>query len=230
MYVILVNPDDSLYGSKKERLMQRQKLVNKLVFVVDPIYNGIDMTDATVMLEFLLPVSKRYETEILTLSNQRYGDGFLQYELPLDTKLSSEAGDIVLQLTFVKTELDEYGNDTQRVRKTSTTTVKIIPIACWSDIIPDEALLGLDQRLLKIDAQIRAMDDYMNVLDNNQVDDLVYDDNAETLQLSAKGVGVGTKVSVKDMLDEGTPIVDLDSSPDADDDDDVDEDDNVVEF
>ena len=107
MYVILVNPDDSLYGSKKERLMQRQKLVNKLVFIVDSIYNDIDMTDATVMLEYLLPVSKKYETEILTLSEKRYNDCFLQYELPLDTKLSSEAGEIELQLTFVKNELDE---------------------------------------------------------------------------------------------------------------------------
>ena len=43
MYVILVNDDNSLYGSKKERIMQRSKLVNNLVFIVDPIYKGVDM-------------------------------------------------------------------------------------------------------------------------------------------------------------------------------------------
>lgn len=231
MYVILVNPDDSLYGSKKERLMQRQKLVNKLVFIVDPIYNNIDMTDASVMLEYLLPVSKKYETEILTLSEKRYNDCFLQYELPLDTKLSSEAGNIELQLTFVKTELDEHGNGIQRVRKTSATTIEILPIKAWSDIIPDAALSGLDQRLIKLDAQMRAMNDYLSVIDSSKVDNLVYNDADETLQLSANGVGIGDKVSVKDMLDEGSPVVDLNSKPeDKPNDDDEPTESNVVEF
>lgn len=223
MYVILVNTDDSLYGSKKERLMQRQKLVNKLVFIVDSIYNGIDMTDATVMLEYLLPVSKKYKTEILTLSEERYNGCFLQYELPLDTKFSSEAGEVELQLTFVKTELNEHGKGIQRVRKTSTTTINIIPISAWSDIIPDAALSSLDERLIKLDAQMRGLDDYLNVIDSNKVDSLVYNDKEETLQLSANGVGVGNKVSVREILDDGIPVVDLDSnSGSSDGDDDVD--------
>ncbi len=233
MYVILVNSDDSLYGSKKERLMQRQKLVNRFVFIVEPVYNNIDMTDATVMLEYLLPVSKRYETEILTLSEERYNNCFLKYELPLDTKLSSEAGEIELQLTFVKTELDEHGNGIQRVRKTSSTTVEIIPITAWSDIVPDAALSSLDQRLLKLDSQMRGLNDYMNAIDGNTniVDDLVYNEKDDTLQLSSKGVGVGSKVSVKDMLDEGSPVIDINSkSEDKPNNDDESTEGNVVEF
>ena len=83
---------------------------------------------------------------------------------------------------------------------------------------------------------MRALNDYMNVLDNNQVDNLVYDDKNETLQLSAKGVGFGNKVSVRDMLDDGIPVVDLDSdsgnTTDKDDNDGCDCgcEDNVVEF
>ena len=55
---------------------------------------------------------------------------------------------------------------------------------------------------------------YINVLDNNQLDNLVYDNETETLHLTSKGVGVGDKVSVKEMLDDGTPVVDLDSNSD----------------
>ncbi len=235
MYVILVNDDDTLYGSHKERIMQRQKLVNNLVIVVDPIYKDINMTDATVMIEYLLPVSKRYETEILTLSDEKYNDCFLQYKLPFDTKLTSEAGEIQIQLTFVKTELDENGKGIQRVRKTSSTVINVIPITAWSDIIPDNALSSLDERLIKLDAQMRGLNEYMNVLDNNQVDNLVYDDEAETLQLSANGKEIGNKVSVRDMLDEGTPVVDIGSNnddvekPEIPDSSDKDES-NVVEF
>lgn len=215
-YIIFVNDDNTLYGSCKSRIMQRSKCVDTLTFVVNRIYKGIDMADTTVMLEYLLPVSKTYKTEYLKLSEERYKeekykDCFLQYKLPFDTNITSEAGAVELQLTFVSTGLDAKGNGTQRVRKTSTTTIDIIPISAWSDIIPDESLLALDQRILAQDAQIRALADLANVLDGAQVDNLVYNPAEDTLQLSAKGVKIGNKVSVKEMLDDGIPVVDLDN-------------------
>lgn len=231
MYVILVNPDNTLYGSVKQRVMQRSKLVDTLKFVVDPIYNGIDMTNASVLLEYILPISRKYETVYLELCDERYNGCFLQYKLPFDSNLTSEHGAVELQLTFAYAEMDNDGKIVQRVRKTSATTIEVAPISNWSDIIPDSALGGLDQRLIVMNAQIQALDDYMDVLDRNQVDNLVYNDDDETLQLSANGVGVGDKVSVKDMLDEGSPVVDLNSkSEDKPNDDDESTDSNVVEF
>lgn len=211
MYTILVNPDNTLYGSQKSRVMQRSKLVDELRFIVEPTYNGIDMTTATIMLEYVLPVSRKYKTVLLVLDDERYNGCYLQYKLPFDTDLTSEAGSLELQLTFAYVEMNHNGVGIQRVRKTSSTTIEIIPITAWSDIVPDEALSDLDERLIKIDAQMRAMNDYLDVIDSNKVDNLVYDDVNETLQLSANGMGIGNKVSVRDMLDEGTPVVDLDS-------------------
>lgn len=213
MYTILVNQDDSLYGSHKERIMQRQKLVNNLVFIVDPIYrNTHDMTNASVVLEYVLPVSREYKTIYLVLSEERYNGCYLQYKLPFDTDLTSQAGSLELQLTFAYVEMAPNGVGIQRVRKTSPTTIDIVPITAWSDIVPDAALSALDQRILKMDAQMRALDDYLDVIDDNKVDNLVYNEKEDTLQLSANGVGVGNKVSVRDMLDDGIPVVDLDSN------------------
>lgn len=211
-YVILVNPDDTLYGSKKCRIVQRQKLVNTLVFVVDPIYNGIDMTSATVMLEYVLPVSREYKTVILNLSDERYNDCFLQYKLPFDVDLTSQAGSIELQLTFAYVEMTPSGVGIQRVRKTTSTFIEVTPVSAWSDIVPDSALLGLDQRLIKLDASMRALNDYMNVLDDNKVDNLVFNRNEDVLHLSSKGKLIGDKISVKDLLDDGIPVVELGSS------------------
>ena len=211
-YVILVNEDDTLYGSHKERIVQRQKLVNELIFVVDPIYKGIDLTDATVMLEYVLPVSREYKTVLLSLCDERYNGCFLQYKLPFDTDLTSQAGSLELQLTFAYVEMTPNGVGIQRVRKTSATAIEIVPLTAWSDIIPDSALSSLDQRLIKLDSQLRAMNDYLDVIDNNKVDNLVYNSTDETLHLSAKGAVVGDKVSVRDMLDDGIPVVDLDSN------------------
>lgn len=215
-YVILVNSDNSLYGSHKERIIKGSKCVDKLVFVVDPIYKGIDMTDATVVLEYILPISRKYKTEYLTLDNERYNDCFLQYKLPFDSCLTKESGSIELKLTFVKTGLDEKGKGIQRVRKTSSTTIDITPIEAWSDIIPDSALESLDQRIIKQDAQIRALSELADALGDAKADNLVYDEVSDTLQLSSKGVRIGNKVSVKDMIDDGIPVVDLDSNGESD--------------
>lgn len=235
MYVILVNPDDTLYGSVKQRIVQRQKLVNDLVFVVDPIYNGIDMTSATVMLEYVLPVSREYKTALLTLSEERYKGCYLQYKLPFDIGLTAQAGSLELQLTFAYVEMLPNGVGIQRVRKTSSTTIDVVPITAWSDIIPDSALASLDERLIKLDASMRAMNDYLDVIDTNKVDNLVYNSKEDALHLSANGKIVGDKVSVKKILDDGVPVVDFSSGDNNPDHEDgcncgCDCEDNVVEF
>lgn len=215
MYTILIEQDNSMYGSHKERIMQRSKCVDTLVFIVDPIYrNTHDMTNATVMLEYLLPVSKKYETDILTLSDERYNNCYLQYKLPFDTKLTSEAGSVEMQITFVYTDIDENGKGIQRVRKTSSTTVDIIPISAWSDIIPDQALSAIDQRLIKLDAEIRALDEMNKIVADNKADNIKYNENTNELQLLANGKEIGDRVVIKSgntLLEDGVPVVDLNS-------------------
>lgn len=232
MYVILVEQNDELYGSKKERIMEKSKCVDSLVFIVDPIYrNTYDMTSATVMLEYLRPISRKYETEILTLSDERY-NGFLQYKLPFDTKLTAEHGNLELQLTFVYTDLDSNGNGIQRVRKTSATTIEITPISAWSNIVPDAALSSLDQRLIKLDAQIRAIDEMNRIVADSKADNIKYNENTNELQLLSGNKEIGNKVTLKTCdvsLEDGVPVVDFNSAS-GDNMTSDDEDDNVIEF
>lgn len=232
MYVILVEQNDELYGSHKERIMEKSKCVDNLVFVVDPIYrNTYDMTNATVMLEYLRPISRKYETEFLTLSDERY-NGFLQYKLPFDTNLTAEHGSLELQLTFVYTDLDANGNGIQRVRKTSPTTIEIIPISAWANIIPDSALNPLDQRLIMMNAQIRAIEEMNQIVADNKADNIKYNEATNELQLLSGDKEIGNKVTLKtgeEALEDGVPVVDFSSVVDEDTPSE-DEDDNVVEF
>lgn len=237
-YIIIVNDDNSLYGSCKRKIMQREKLFNNLCFLVAPHYNGYEMSKCTVIMRYLLPISKRFVTEKLELSNERYED-YLKYVLPIDTNLTKEYGNVELNLTFTMLDVDDNGNIVQRVRKTTNHVLKITQLPDWDNFVPDEALSALDQRILKQDAQIRALADLAIALDDNMVDNLVYDEKFETLQLSSKGIGVGNKISVRDMLDDGVPVVDLDGSSSGDESDTDTEnkngcdcgcEDNVVEF
>lgn len=230
-YIFLLENDNEIIASHREVLMQRSKLVDEVWFLVNPKYKTCenDMSLYNVSLEYILPVSKSYHSLELTKDKEGYKE-YLKYVVPLDTNLSSESGDIQLQLSFIYVGLDANGNGIQRVRKTKPAKLHITPIAAWGDIIPDSALSAIDQRIIATQAQINELGYYAEIISENQVDNLVYDDNAETLQLMAGKRKIGNKVSVRDMLDDGIPVVDLDDAPDHNDGCNCGCEDNVVEF
>lgn len=194
-YVILVNDDNSMTVTQKRRIMQRSKLVDNMWFLANPVYNNVEMSAFSVLLEYVLPVSRKYCSEILVLSDETY-NGYIKYTLPFDTSLTSEAGDIELQLTFAKADIDADGRAIQLVRKVSSAKVTITPISAWSDIIPDSALGAIDQRLIKADAQIKALDEITSVISESKADNLRYNDANGELQLVAGNKAIGNKVVI----------------------------------
>ena len=249
MYTILVNDDNALVTSVRERIMQRSKLMNSLHFLVNPKYeidtvkydntstdtsditedtttsdattlkeksdgevtvepvvvDGIaDMSKFTVMLEYLTPVSKQYKSEILTLTvddegkPKTYKDR-LEYKLPFDTYLTSEVGDIEVQLTFTAADLDADGKGYQYVRKTSTAAITITPISAWSDIVPDKALNAIDQRLLETQKQIKALEELNDISAVAKADNITLDSETNTITLTANGEKIGDAISISEL-------------------------------
>ena len=194
MYTILIEENNTLYASQTQRIMQRSKLVDTMSFLVAPTYNDLDMSECSVVLEYVT-ANNKYRTEFLTLSDELY-KGYLQYNLPVDTSITEEAGEVKLQVSFIYVDLDEQGNEIQKVRKTGSYTLTIVPIIAWSDIIPDEALSALDQRIIKLDAQTKALNSMNDILAQTKADDISYEEN--TLQLMANGRKIGTAISFSD--------------------------------
>lgn len=193
MYTFLINADNSITASLVERIMQRSKLVDNLHFLADTIYSGVDMTNYTVLLEYKLPVSKSYKTEILKKSTELYKNK-LEYKLPFDTNLTSEAGDIEFWLTFSDVEMTAGGETIQRVRKVGPGVVHIVPISNWADMVPDEALSPLDQRILELIALNKSMYDQLNTNLDNKADNIKYQNNI--LQLTSNGKEIGNAVEI----------------------------------
>ena len=193
MYTFLINADNSITASLTERIMQRSKLVDSLHFLADTIYSGVDMTEYTVLLEYKLPVSKSYKTEILKKSTELYKNK-LEYKLPFDTNLTSEAGDIEFWLTFSDVEMTAEGETIQHVRKVGPGVIHIIPISNWADIVPDEALSSLDQRLIELIALNKSMYDQLNINLDGKADNIKYQNNI--LQLTSNGKEIGNAVEI----------------------------------
>lgn len=230
-YIFVLEKDNSLFASHKEVIMQREKLVNDIWFLVNPEYNDNDMSLFSVMLEYVLPCSKHYHTLDLVQDQEGYEE-YLKYVVPLDTNLSSEPGDIELQLTFIYVGLDADGNGIQKVRKTKTSKLHITPVSAWSDIIPDAALSALDQRLIKADAQMKALEEAHKLLNESKADNLKYDDENSTLQLLSGDKEIGDKVTIKSCTgvasEDGIPVIDFSDSASGGSSDD--NDDDIVEF
>lgn len=230
-YVILVNDDNTMTTTQKRRVVQRSKLVDDMWLLANPIYNGYEMKNFTVSLEYVLPVSRRYRNEILRLSEEDY-NGYLKYLLPFDTTLTEEPGNIELTVTFLLVEIDADGRAIQRVRKVVGTHINIQSATAWSDIIPDDALSALDQRIIMTNAQIKALSEMSDALMSSKADNIKHDKENNTIQLTSAGKEIGNKVSLgvgTGSLEDGIPAVDFStlsgsgSNPD-------DSEDNVVEF
>ena len=194
MYTLLLNDNNELVISVKERIMQRSKLVDSLHFLVNPIYKGHNMAEFTVMMEYLLPVSREYKSEILVMSDELYKEK-LEYKLPFDTCLTKEAGNIEVQLTFIKVSLDADGNSKQQVRKTTPAVITITPISAWSDIIADSALNAIDQRLIQTEIMLNAMNDMSQYLYENKADNIMYNTEENYVQLTANGEPIGDRIT-----------------------------------
>lgn len=211
MYTILITADNEMIASTPERIMQRSKLVDTLRFLTAPTYKEQDMSDYTVIMEYKLPVSQEPHSETLTLSEELYQEN-LEYKLPVDTSLTKEAGKVEIQISFLKTGMDEDGKITQYVRKISPCFINIIPVSAWSNMVPDAELAAIDQRILKLDAIANQMVDMQEMALDSKADDISYEDN--TIQLMANGKKIGTS-HVLDQQKE-FDVVDFSGNSDSD--------------
>ena len=203
MTTVLLNDDNELIVTIRDRIMQRSKNVDILSFIVPQMYkDSIDMFDYDCTLEYLTPISHKYKVEKLTMDDSLYyptdnSQPYVRYLLPFDTKLTAENGDIEMQLTFTSLDVNEDGQQVQYVRKTSSCKITIIPITAWSDVIPDEALTEIDQKILELQGLVKTINDLAISIDTEKADDIAVKD--DYLTLLANGEEIGTKINLEDL-------------------------------
>lgn len=204
MYTILLGEDNELVTSVQERIMQRSKLVDSLHFLAEPIYKEENMAEYECLLEYCPPISREPKTEILQQSSEKYKD-MLEFKLPFDTALTSEAGDVEIQLSFYKLEMLADGTGVQHVRHTSKGTLKILPISAWSNIIPDSMLTALDQRMVALQALTNQLADANAAIADTKADGLIYNEGRLQLKAGKNPIGNTVQITSSDVdLEDGT--------------------------
>lgn len=207
MYTILINDDNTLTKSVTERIMHRSTNVNTIQFLMNPVYTcrdgeSMDMTEFTVTLEYVLPVSRTYKTVILEPEEELYKER-LRYTFPLSTEFTSEVGEVELKFTMTKLNMLEDGTKVEYVRPTSSTCVNVLAVENWSDYIADSNLSTIAQIMLNVQARQEELNDSIAQLSSEQVADIKLDADNDNIHLvNNAGDKIGEGINTTELGDE----------------------------
>ena len=176
MYTLLAKKDNLFVTSVKERIVQKTKLTNTVRILVTNEHNGVNMKDCLAIMYYKLPISDEWRSKELTPSEELYQNKYVEYLFPTDTWLTSEYGDVVVELRFYNVSLNDGINVDQYLRKI---TDGIIHISCskdWASGIADDLLSPIDQRIIQIMMVQNRQEEMMNEVQANEIETLAVTD------------------------------------------------------
>lgn len=198
MYIILLQNDKSLIATNRCTIHQREKLVDKLVFLIPKLYGDIDLTDFTVQMQYL-DQGNEASLEILTRDeeNETRTD-YMNYILPVDTKLTRFAGDITVKLTLSKVDIDE---NKEYCLESSECVITISSLSDYYHFISDAVLDPITQKIDELSARMQVVDKLATNYDENKADNIKLDSETSELYLTANGKPIGDKISINELGD-----------------------------
>lgn len=101
MYSIVMDKNKFLIKSCGITLYQGESLIDKLQFLIPKEYNSFDLGTFAVKVRYILP-GNISGSEDLDINKESYNDTHYSFALPVDSKISTIAGDVTLYLTFLK--------------------------------------------------------------------------------------------------------------------------------
>lgn len=210
MYTFLLNKDKSLLATERIKIYQREKLVDKVQFILPQSYEEIDLTNknVSIILKYV-DQEGNAQSEFLVKDDELYKDNYVRCELPIDTNITKFAGNITLHLTIIYLDVE---NQINQVMHSSETILTISPLKDMYVNINDKSLEILDQKIIELQASIEAANILNESIDKNKADDLSYEDN--TLQLMSNGKKIGTPQTLDQLNEFEIVHFDSDDSPD----------------
>lgn len=206
MYTLLLHANNTVTATNVTGVKIIQNSASNTVQFLSPAVDdeGNDITDAVMQLEYIYPVSKEYGVKYLMPSSVNYKTNYeLQYLLPMDISMTKEAGDIRFVVTFMKLmETDGKPQLKEYVNKHLEGIIPVTEGSKWQTYIPDDLLLPLDQRILKLEAQQSLLVGLAGKLETKQPADVILNNDRIKL-INDKKEHLGEGLDVHDL----TPII-----------------------
>lgn len=205
-----MNKDKSLTASVKTTLYQREKLVDKIQFLLPQKYEDLNINDCIILLKYVDRGNVAH-AEKLNIDEELYKE-HVRCVLPIDTNLTQFAGDIKIHLSFLNLNLENGIHE--EVLHSGESTITISPISDIYQFVADESLEIIDRAMLEIEARLKAHELIADTYNKEKADNIIRSEDGDniTLQLTSNGIPIGNKVSAENLNDNGVPITILSSS------------------
>ena len=204
MYTIIMNQDKSLTTSIRTTLYQREKMVDKIQFLLFQKYEDTEISDCTILLKYTDQGNVAHAVK-LKIDEELYKDR-VRCVIDVDTDLTRFAGDISVHLSFLKVDLESGLQE--EVLHSGKTIIHINPIEDIYSFVSDESLEIIDRAMLELEAKAKAIDLMSSTYDNEKADDISIDD--ESIYLTSHGNKIGKEISfntlgnaISEATDEG---------------------------
>lgn len=200
MYTVLIQDDNSVIATVRQRIMQNSNLVDSLRIIVPKTYNDIDLSECTAYLEYLTPINHRHNYIELEIANAEYETDYILYQISFDANLTSEVGNLKFYVHFIQVEMNGDGEVKTPVRQTDEFTIPIIPIADWFSK-PEELLNAFDKKLIEQQEIIKAMADLQSTMSSDKIDDIKLDPDTNSIYGTSGGEKKGKGIDLSELGD-----------------------------
>lgn len=212
MYTIIMNQDKSLIASIKTTLYQREKLVDKIQFLLPQEYEPthIQIKDCIILLKYIDQEGIPH-AEKLVVDDELYKDK-VRCVIDVDTNLTEFAGDIKCYLDFLKLNTDNGLYES--VLSSGETIITIQPRDDYFAYVPNESLDVVNKAILSLEAKAKALESIAEEYNVSKADNIVktVEDDNVLLQLASGNKPIGDKVVVGVDSEVGVPVVTLTES------------------
>lgn len=200
MYTLRITDENAVIGNRST-IMEKSNCVDEIQIIVNKLYKAqVDISDATIYMKYVLPVSHKIKMTRLTLSETDEVNAILYYKIPVTAYIAAEPGDIEVSFTFIKLVHDELSNTTTSyIRKTESGIIHITPLAQFDTFEPSEMFTEIDQRLIAMEARQKDLQSLSQAVYDNMATDIKLDKESKKVTLINSNGDIGDGITVPDL-------------------------------
>lgn len=190
MLYIKLDDDMNLVITVNEPIYRGDNLSRKITYLIPTMVGEIDMFTASVFLNYICADGVA-DVVVLERSDEPYNDSYLQYTFPVNCKLTKYPGEIC---TWMQIYTGTPSNPV--IAKSGECMLQVQESKNMDDYLCDHQMTALYQLTHTMNTAIEEMNNTIETAIENKADNIIFNPEDSTIQLSANGVPVGDKIVV----------------------------------
>ena len=190
MLYIKLDDDMDLTITVNEPIYRGDNLNQKITYLVPKLVNEIDMLVATAYLCYIR-ADGAPDIIMLERSDEPYNEAYYQYTIPVTCKMTKFPGEVC---TWMQIYAGTPSNPT--TAKSGECTLQIQDSKNMDDYMCDYQMTALYQLTHTMNTAIEEMNETIETAIEAKADNIVFNDEDNTIQLTSNGVPVGDKIVV----------------------------------